>query len=156
MFIRSGAIIPLAPKLQNIHNECIEELHLLVEPSENTSFVLYEDDGSTNNYKNGEYLKTTINVATERNTVISFKKEGTYTSSVKQLVIDLICKNIAPVQVTLEGRKLPMFLDRAEWESKDEGWYYDLELKTTKIKMVNSEADTDIAVNFDVKDLISI
>ncbi|UJF33786.1 glycoside hydrolase family 31 protein [Paenibacillus hexagrammi] len=156
MFIRSGAIIPMAPKLHNIHNERIEELHLLVEPSENTSFVLYEDDGTTNNYQNGEYLRTTISVATERNTVISFKKEGTYASSVKRLVVDLICKKIAPVQVTLQGRKLPMFLDRAEWESNGEGWYYDLEQKTTKIKLANSDADMDIAVNFDVRDLISI
>ncbi|MEC0209017.1 glycoside hydrolase family 31 protein [Paenibacillus ehimensis] len=156
MFIRGGAVIPLAPHLQNIHNDRIEELHLLIEPSEKASFVLYEDDGVTNNYKNGDYLKTTINVETDGNTVISFKKDGAYASTVKRIVIDLVCNQIAPVRVMLQGRKLPMFLDPAEWKAKEEGWYYDLELKTAKIKYDNSQADYEIAVNFDIKDLISI
>lgn len=156
MFLRSGAIIPLAPKLHNIHQDTVEELQLLVEPSENASFVMYEDDGVSNNYKNGDYLKTTIAVETDRNTVISFKKEGAYASSVKRIVIELICKQVAPVQVSLQGRKLPMFLDPAEWEASEEGWYYDLELKSAKINYNNIAADYEIAVNFDVKDLISI
>jgi alpha-glucosidase len=156
MFIRSGAIIPVAPQLQNIHNDKTEELHVLIEPSEKASFVLYEDDGVTNDYKNGNYLKTTIDVATERDTRISFKKEGAYSSSVKRMVIDLMARTVAPVRVTLQDRKLPMFLDPAEWEAKEEGWYYDLELKAAKIKYNQVEADYELVVNFDVKDLISI
>jgi alpha-glucosidase len=156
MFLRSGAIIPLAPKLENIHLDTVEELQLLIEPSENASFVMYEDDGVTNNYKNGDYLKTTIAVKTERNTVISFKKEGAYASSVKRIVIDLVCNQVAPFQVSLQGRKLPMFLNPAEWEAGEEGWYYDMELKSAKIKYNNIAADYEIAVNFNVKDLISI
>ncbi|SDE38276.1 alpha-glucosidase [Paenibacillus sp. UNCCL117] len=156
MLIRSGAIIPMAPHVQNIHKDAIEELHVLVEPSENSSFVLYEDDGVTNNYKNGDYLKTTIAVETKRDTTISFQKEGGHTSSVKRMVIDLIARTVAPVRVTLQGRLLPMFLDPAEWEAKEEGWYYDLELKAAKIKYNNLETEYDLVVSFDVKDLISI
>ncbi|MDQ1914091.1 glycoside hydrolase family 31 protein [Paenibacillus sp. GD4] len=156
MFIRSGAIIPMSPHLQNIHKEKTEELHLLVEPSQNSSFVLYEDDGVTNQYKNGDYLKTTIDIETKRETRISFKKEGAHSSSVKRMVIDMIARTVAPVRVTLQGRKLPMFLDPAEWEAKNEGWYYDLELKAAKIKYDNVEGDYELVVNFDVKDLISI
>ncbi|CAG7653936.1 TIM-barrel domain-containing protein [Paenibacillus allorhizosphaerae] len=157
MFIRSGAIVPLAPGLQNIQNDRVEELRLLVEPSEKASFVLYEDDGVTNNYKNGDYLKTTVQVDTGRDTNITFRREGAYASSVKSIVIELLCKEIAPVQVMLQGRKLPMFLDPKAWEAAEEGWYYDLELKTAKIKYANSiETDYEIGVRFDVKDLISI
>ncbi|WP_166239636.1 TIM-barrel domain-containing protein [Paenibacillus turpanensis] len=156
MFIRTGAIIPLTPDLQNIHNDRLEELHLLIEPSENTSFVLYEDDGKTNNFKNGDYLKTTISVETEHNTAISFKREGAYGSGVKKVVIDLVCKQIAPVRVALQDRSLPMFLDPAEWEASEEGWYYDLEYRSAKIKYANIAGDYKLSVNFDVKDLISI
>ncbi|AFC29423.1 alpha-glucosidase [Paenibacillus mucilaginosus 3016] len=156
MFIRSGAIIPLAPHLQNIHQDRVEELHLLIEPSENASFVLYEDDGVTNRYQNGDYLTTTISVETQRNTVISFTKEGAYPSTVKRVVMELVCKHIAPVGVMLQGRKLPMFLDPSKWEAAEEGWYYDLERTSAKIKYKNCESDYEVTVNFDVKDLISI
>ncbi|CAG7644305.1 Oligosaccharide 4-alpha-D-glucosyltransferase [Paenibacillus solanacearum] len=157
MFLRSGAIVPLAPGLQNIQNDRVEELRLLIEPSENASFVLYEDDGVTNNYKTGDYLKTTIQVESGRETTLSFRREGTYASSVQSVVIELLCKEIAPVQVMLQGRKLPMFLDPQVWAAAEEGWYYDLELRTAKIKYGSGvEADDKVGVRFDVKDLISI
>ncbi|WP_159886815.1 glycoside hydrolase family 31 protein [Paenibacillus puerhi] len=156
MFIRSGAIIPMAPQLQNIHHDTVEELHVLIEPSQHSSFVLYEDDGVTNNYKNGDYRKTKIEVESAGQTSISFTTEGTYSSSVKRVVIDLIAREIAPVRVTLQDRKLPMFLGPGEWESSDEGWYYDLELKAAKIKYIPLDTDYELTVNFDVKDLISI
>lgn len=156
MFIRSGAILPQAPKVRNIHNDLMEELHVLIEPSGKSSFMLYEDDGVSNRYKDGEYLKTRIQVETERDTVIHFTKEGTYTSRVKQIVIDLIGRQVAPVRVMLQGRKLPMYLNKDEWETRDEGWYYDLELHSAKIKYCNRQEDYQLVVNFDVKDLISI
>ena len=156
MFFRSGAIIPIAEGLANIHNDSIETLKLLIEPSEESSFVLYEDDGVTNNYKNGEYLKTLISVKRENSVKIAFEKEGGYDKQPKEINIDLICKDIAPVQVNLRDKKLAMFLDIKEWELSEEGWYFDIEQKTTKIKYKNINENYDLNVNFSVKDLISI
>lgn len=156
MFFRSGAIIPMAEGLMNIHNDSIEKLKLLIEPSEESSFVLYEDDGTTNNYKNGECLKTLISVKRENSVKIVFEKEGTYDKQPKEINIDLICKDIAPVQVNLRDKKLTMFLDIKEWELSEEGWYFDIEQKTTKIKYQNITENYDLNVNFSVKDLISI
>ncbi|GJM75377.1 hypothetical protein HMSSN036_75930 [Paenibacillus macerans] len=51
------------------------KLKLLIEPSEESSFVLYEDDGITNNYKNGEYLKTLVSVKKTDGVKITFEKE---------------------------------------------------------------------------------
>lgn len=156
MFFRSGAIIPIAEGLTNIHNDSIETLKLLIEPSEESSFALYEDDGVTNNYKNGEYLKTLISVKRENSVKIAFEKEGGYDKQPKEINIDLICKDIAPVQVNLRDKKLAMFLDIKEWELSEEGWYFDIEQKTTKIKYKNINENYDLNVNFSVKDLISI
>lgn len=49
-----------------------------------------------------------------------------------------------------------MFLDIKEWELSEEGWYFDIEQKTTKIKYKNINENYDLNVNFSVKDLISI
>lgn len=156
MFIRSGAIIPMASGLKNIHKDEVEELHLLVEPSEESSFVYYEDDGKTNNYQTGDYLKTTISIRNDNETRISFVKEGRYATSLKKMVVDVVCKEVAPVQVILQGSKLPMFLDPIEWEASAAGWYYDMEQKTARIKHDYVKEDYDLIINFDVKDLISI
>ncbi|MNH25448.1 hypothetical protein D3C79_854430 [compost metagenome] len=142
--------------LNNIHHDPIHALELIIEPSENTSFSLYEDDGTTNEYKNGQYLTTTIGVQAGEKTTISFEYEGQYTCQVKQLVIDLLCPDIAPIDVYLQGTKLPMFLDVREWENVQQGWYYDIESRAAKLKYEPPHHDYEVDVYFTIRDLISI
>ncbi|GAB2717668.1 TIM-barrel domain-containing protein [Paenibacillus thermoaerophilus] len=156
MFIRSGAIVPMAPHLMNIRQDPVEELHLLIEPSEETRFVVYDDDGTSNNYKQGEYLKTTISIKNGKDTRISFANEGNYRTKLKTVRLDVLCKEVAPVEVRLQDKKLPMFLDPNQWESAGEGWYYDMEQKAAKIKYSYRREDYEVRMKFDVKDLISI
>nr|WP_307875737.1 DUF5110 domain-containing protein [Clostridium felsineum] len=79
MFLRSGAIVPLCEGLNNLHKDAIKKLNLLLEPSREESFVLYEDDGTTNDYKNGEYLKTTISIENKNGIKIKYNNiEGDY------------------------------------------------------------------------------
>ncbi|VBB05792.1 Hypothetical protein LUCI_1003 [Lucifera butyrica] len=156
MFIRSGAIIPMSEELMNIHTDAVETLHLLVEPSQEAEFVLYDDDGITNNYKHGKYLKTTVNIDKNNGTKIIFTNKGNYSTPVKTVILELLCQDIAPIQIRLQDRKVPMFLDRREWEAGKTGWYYDMEQKTAKIKYDNLREDHTIHVDFDIKDLISV
>lgn len=156
MFIRSGAIIPISEGLMNIHHDSIDKLKLLIEPSEESSFVLYEDDGITNNYKNGEYLKTLVSVKKTDGVKITFEKEGNYNKQPKEINIDLLCRDVAPVQICLKDIKLPMLLDKKQWELSEEGWYFDTEQRIAKIKYPNIGENYDLHVNFSVKDLISI
>lgn len=68
---KAGAIIPMSEN--DTVNDCSnpETLELLVYRGNNT-FTLYEDDGETLSYRNGEYLKTAFTVFEEGNKV-SFK-----------------------------------------------------------------------------------
>ena len=156
MFIRSGAIIPMSEKLMNIHTDVVETLHLLLEPSQKSEFILYDDDGITNDYKNGEYLKTAIKIKKNKGTEITFTHEGSYLTPIKAMIVELICQDIAPIQVRLQDKKLPMFLDKRKWEENRAGWYYDMEQKTANIKYDYLCEDYTIHVDFDVKDLISV
>lgn len=156
MLFKSGAIVPMCGNLMNLHKDSIEKLELLVEPSQESSFVLYEDDGATNDYKNGEYLKTTISINNKNGIKISFSKEGNYKTEVKDMVVNVVCKDMAPKQVKLKDEKLPMFLDEKEWEVSKSGWHYDIEQKTAKIKYNNIDGDYTLFVDCDFKDLISM
>ncbi|MFC0213697.1 TIM-barrel domain-containing protein [Paenibacillus chartarius] len=156
MFIRSGAVIPLAEGLHNIHNDVVEELKLLIEPSQSSSFTVYDDDGVSNQFKHGNYLKTTVGVKAGSRTELSFGYEGSYDSPVKRIVVELMCSRIAPIQIELQGGKLPLYLDRRDWEASEAGWYYDMERKAALIKYVRPLQEYSVAVDFGVKDLISI
>ena len=74
---KEGAIIPMSVNDRN--NDCSnpEALEILVYRG-NNKFTLYEDDGETLSYQNGEYLKTAFTVS-EENDKVSFticKEEG--------------------------------------------------------------------------------
>ena len=74
----------------------------------------------------------------------------------KNLNLNVICREIAPVNITLETQDIIFYLDQKNWETSDAGWCYDNEEKTAKIKYNNPQGDYAVSISFTVKDLISI
>lgn len=58
LFVRGGAIIPQSPVMQYDGEHPADDMTLLVYPESMSSFVLYEDDGRTNAYRQGGYVET--------------------------------------------------------------------------------------------------
>ncbi len=56
LYVRAGSILPLAPVKQYAGEKVEEPLTLSIYPGANTSFLLYEDDGSSFNYRKGEWM----------------------------------------------------------------------------------------------------
>jgi alpha-glucosidase (family GH31 glycosyl hydrolase) len=56
LYVRSGAILPLGPSKQFALQGDSQPLSLVVYPGRNGEFVLYEDDGETFNYRQGEMM----------------------------------------------------------------------------------------------------
>ena len=156
LFFRSGSIIPLTQDVMNLHLQSINELNILIEPWQNSEFMLYEDDGTSNNYLKGEYLKTCINAKNDVDVEISFNKEGSYNTKIKKIVLNVICRELAPVRIDMESNNMKFYLDQKIWENSEDGWYYDNEEKTAKIKYNNPRGNYVVNISFDVKDLISI
>jgi len=154
LFIREGAIIPLYENLMNIHNDHPEKLTLLVEPSKDSSFILYDDDGISNN---SDFVQININhTQTEVASVFDFSKEGNYDNGIKTIQMNLIYREIAPITIEVSGQTVKKFLDIKEWNSSEEGWFLDMEKKIAKIKYPSPAGDYRVVVHFDVKDLISM
>ncbi len=119
---KEGAIIPMSANGRT--NDCTnpEELEILVYRGNNT-FELYEDDGETLSYQNGEYLKTAFTVA-ENGNKVSFnisKAEGdasvvpatrTFTVKFKDIVsgnvsvngADAVVKNGETLEVSVTAK----------------------------------------------------
>ena len=60
VFVKAGGIIPISGINDLMNTDSPNELEIHVFPGESNSYNLYEDDGITNNYKNGNYVITNI------------------------------------------------------------------------------------------------
>ena len=56
LYVRAGAILPLGPVKQYVNEKVDAPLSLTVYPGADGTFRLYEDDGSSFNYRKGEWM----------------------------------------------------------------------------------------------------
>lgn len=56
LFVRAGSILPLGPVKQYTEEKVDEPLTVTIYPGADASFLLYEDDGCSFNYRKGEWM----------------------------------------------------------------------------------------------------
>lgn len=115
LFIKQGAIIPTQKALNYTSEEAVSEIMLDIFPSSaQSSFRLYDDDGSSYDYESGEYFKQTV-TAQDRGTagvsVDLSARTGSYASSYQVYLVKLHGK--AASQVRLGGTVLTKYSDLA-------------------------------------------
>ena len=157
LFVRSGAIIPMAEdRLDNLKTQQAEHIRILCAADRDGRFELYEDDGISMDYEKGGFLKTSITMTAGERTVLDFHQEGHYETAVKTLYLDMIHRKKAPYWVKADGETIPHFLHRRKFEDADCGWYYSQRLKSVQIKYPNPKKDYQVIVSFEQFDLIGM
>ena len=131
-------------------------LKIIFAPDIDSSFTIYDDDGKTNNYKNGQFLKTNIKVSSGLRTDITFSYEGDYENTVSSMELDVIHREKAPYYVMVDGKEVPHFLHRRKYEEAECGWYYSQRLKSVLIKYPNPKRDYSVIVSFENFDMIGM
>ena len=89
-------------------------------------------------------------------TVLTFKQEGSYVTSVETMALDMIHREKAPYWVTVDGKEIPHFLHRRKVEEAECGWYYSQTLKSVQVKYLNPKKDHQVVVSFEQFDLIGM
>ncbi|MBV9183645.1 MAG: glycoside hydrolase family 31 protein [Acidobacteria bacterium] len=56
LYVRAGAILPLGPIKQHVNEKSELPLSISIYPGHDQSFLLYEDDGTSFNYRKGEWM----------------------------------------------------------------------------------------------------
>lgn len=158
MFLRSGAIIPRALNLMNIHKQTIDKLDILIEPTEDSEFTLYEDDGESMAYQDGHFLQTHITTKFDpEGVLINFKRKGDYPTKVKVMNLSVYCPRMAPINVVVAGKTLHRYLNADEYAKAKNGWYFDGVTRQAKVRYENPDVnDYQANLEFTMKDLISI
>ena len=158
MFLREGGILAMADnQLMNMERDCVEELRLIIASArEGSQFVLYDDDGRTNDFEKGIFRKTTVSVSGTDVVKVDFTAEGDYRDTVKSVTVEIIRKDRSPFWAALDGRRLEHYLNRRKFEAADSGWYYSQTKKAVLVKYANPKKDAQLVVSFEDFDLIGM
>jgi alpha-glucosidase (family GH31 glycosyl hydrolase) len=66
IYVRAGAVVPFGPVKQFVEEKSDQPLSISIYPGSNGSFLLYEDDGKSFNYRKGEWMGTQMEWNDER------------------------------------------------------------------------------------------
>lgn len=157
MFLREGAVVPMADnQLMSMERDHTTDLHLILAPGGDRTYVLYDDDGVSNDFKKGVYRETAIHMSGSDVVTVDVTSNGRYTDHVERVLVEMIRKDRSPFWVALGGRKLPHFLNRRKFEAAETGWYYSQTKKAVLVKYPNPKADSTLTVSFEDFDLIGM
>jgi alpha-glucosidase (family GH31 glycosyl hydrolase) len=65
LFVRAGSLVPMGPVMQNAFEKPLENVEAHIYPGGAANFSLYDDDGLSFEYENGQFAKTMLKVDAE-------------------------------------------------------------------------------------------
>jgi alpha-glucosidase (family GH31 glycosyl hydrolase) len=152
LFVRAGSLIPMGPIVQYSDQRLLDTLYLEVYPSISGSshFELYEDDGVSTAYRDGERMTTlleqrTIGNGSETSLTLSIgAAEGSFPGSVAHRVYLAEVHGIdsRPGAVVRDGIPLPLRATYDEMRQQGDGFFYDPGLRRL---FIHAPLDVDSA-----------
>ena len=159
LFVRAGAIVPMYPAMLFDGEKPVDEVTFDLYPQGESAYTLYEDDGITRRYAQGEASEQLVTVRApdilskaggsgEVRVRIDAVKGG-YKGQLPQRRYALrVLSRKAPQAVELDGRALPKQADRAAYAAATEGWYFDANERRGTLHVRTAPVDIRRALEF--------
>ena len=90
LFVKAGAIIPLAKPMQYTGEKPLDTLEVRVYPGANGSFELYEDEGDGYQYEKGRYTEIPFSWNDKAKTLTIAAKQGSFAGSLNKRVFNIV------------------------------------------------------------------
>ena len=155
LFVRNGAVIPMTNPNNNV-SQIDRTLRIYeIYPSGHTSFTEYDDDGTTEAYRRGEFATTYIEseAVGDRVTVTIHPSEGDFAGFERMKRTELRINVTAEpdgVKAYVDGRrvKLQKAASVEEFAAADNAWYYEPAPDMNRFATAGSEfADVKVVKN---------
>ena len=155
LFVRNGAVIPMTNPNNNV-SQIDRTLRIYeIYPSGHTSFTEYDDDGTTEAYRRGEFATTSIEseAVGDRVTVTIHPSEGDFAGFERMKRTELRINVTAEpdgVKAYVDGRrvKLQEAASAEEFAAADNAWYYEPAPDMNRFATAGSEfADVKVVKN---------
>ncbi|MDF2721404.1 MAG: xylS [Paenibacillus sp.] len=135
LLIRGGAIIPQWPEVDYVGQTHIQTIELHIYPHRQNEFTLYEDDGVSMLYKDGQIAATRIEcTVTDRRTAVRiFRRTGSYNEMPLRRSYDLyVHMEDKPSKVRLNGKPCEAQKYRTRTSQRNV-WHYDRHTRSVKL-----------------------
>lgn len=155
LFVRNGAVIPMTNPNNNV-SQIDRTLRIYeIYPSGHTSFTEYDDDGTTEAYRRGEFATTSIEseAVGDRVTVTIHPSDGGFAGFERMKRTELRINVTAEpdgVKAYVDGRrvKLRKAASAEEFAAADNAWYYEPAPDMNRFATAGSEfADVKVVKN---------
>lgn len=139
IFVKGGAIIPTQQVVQYSDQEPINPLTLEVYPSQQSSALLYEDDGVSFDYQKGKYCLRTIE-CTKNMTALELTisaPEGTYRPPARTIVVQFHNVEKSPTALSINQKTI-----------KESDWSYNASTKLLSVSFEDTFKKQRLSVMF--------
>lgn len=106
VFARGGSIVPVGAPRQYAAQTTAEPLELRIYPGADAQFTLYEDDGVSQSYRNGECTRISFNWDDERRTLTIARRQGSYDGMLKRINFNVTLPDGTSKSVVYKGKKI--------------------------------------------------
>ncbi|MDO6519563.1 glycoside hydrolase family 31 protein [Zobellia galactanivorans] len=90
LFVRAGVILPMSKVMQYVDEKPDDQMEIRIYEGEETSFVLYEDEGDNNNYENGKGTRIAFTYSAKDKTLDIGKLNGEFDGMLKSRTFDIV------------------------------------------------------------------
>lgn len=157
MFLRGSGVFITSEDVKHIESDTLRHLDLLIAAETDTAFVLYDDDGHTEQYKQGNYSRTQITVTAGDRTTVAFHKTGSYADTVNSLTLRLVSKAKGAYWVTVDGKPVQRTIVREAFDAADGAWYYNMSDRTIWVKYPKpAKDDYEVVISTEKFDLVGM
>ncbi|MCK4998956.1 MAG: NPCBM/NEW2 domain-containing protein, partial [Anaerohalosphaera sp.] len=164
ILVKAGAIIPMYPEMLFNNQKPKDPLTFDIYPHGRSQFSMYEDDGITRQYQQGEFATQTIAVTAPESKAgdidITVGKsmgefDGKLSSRVYQFTVHCELK---PLAIQQDGRTVLELTEPNAFDNMIAGWYYDQSDRRgiVHIKLRRMSTDKQTSIHIDIDENLTI
>jgi alpha-glucosidase len=138
LFVRQGAIIPMGPDIQYSSQHPLDPLTLEVYRGADRSLTLYEDDGESTAYQNGDYAETRFEITHSDQEFICHlgQTKGKFTGFISERTLILnIHQQPQVAAVTCGAEPVPALKTAESLGQASTGWHWNQRNRVLSIKL---------------------
>lgn len=138
IFVQAGSIIPMGPNMHYVDEKPADPLTLDIYPAAHSTYTLYEDDGRSNEYKQGGFARTAFDCETIGPDLIVGigAMEGDYDGKLahRTYVLKINRRSSSLARVSRNGATIEKLPSIQAFDAAGEGWFNDSEGATIWVK----------------------
>ncbi len=164
LIVKAGAIIPMYPEMLYNNQKPKDPLTFDIYPYGKSEFEMYEDDGLTRKYQQGQFARQLITVNAPEGKagdidIVVGRSIGDFDGKLTSRVYEFeIHSELKPLSITMDNKTLLELTEPQAYPNAVSGWYYDAADRRgiVHVKLNRVSTDTVVKLHLDIDESLLI